>query len=75
MVGAGLECAERARSDGRTSVRHKKKMVFSYFWVEICSVRLVVRAGVERIDRVGGDRCTVGISGLLKKTDISCLEV
>ena len=42
----------------------KKKLIFSYFRVEICSVRPVVRAGVERIDRVGGDKCTVGISGL-----------
>ena len=36
----------------------KKKMIFSYFRVEICSVCLVVRAGVERIDRVGSDGCT-----------------
>ena len=62
-VGAGLECAERARSDGRTSVRHEKKLIFSDFWFEICSVpvRPVVRAGVECIDRVGSDGCTVTV--------------
>ena len=60
----GLECAECARSDGCMSVHHEKKLIFSYFRVEICSVCLVVQAGVERIDCVGGDRCTIGISGL-----------
>ena len=69
---AGLECAERARSDGRTSVRHEKKLIFSYFRVEICSVpvRPVVRAGVECIDRVGSDGCTVSVTVLPEKKNM-----
>ena len=45
----------------------KKKMIFSYFRVEICSVCPVVRAGVEHIDRVGSDGCTVSVTVLPEK--------
>ena len=48
----------------------KKKLIFSYFRVEICSVCPVVRAGVERIDRVGSDGCTVSVTVLPKKKKI-----
>ena len=41
--------------------------MFSYFRVEICSVRPVVRAGVERIDRVWGDGRTVSVTVLPEK--------
>ena len=45
-------------------------MIFSSFRVESCSVCPVVRAGVERIDRVGSDGCTVSVTVLPKKNDI-----
>ena len=45
----------------------RKKLIFSYFRVKICSVRPVVRAGVEHIDRVGSDGCTVSVTVLPKK--------
>ena len=66
-VGAGLDRVERASSDGRTSVRCEKKLIFSSFRVESCSVCPVVRAGVERIDHVGSDGRTVTVTVLPKK--------
>ena len=49
----GTGCTGHARSNGHTSVRHQKKLIFSYFQVEIGSVCPVVWAGVEHINCVG----------------------
>ena len=58
---AGLDRVKRARSDGHTSVRREKKMIFSYLRAASFSVCLVVRAGVEPTDCARSDGCTISV--------------